>query len=240
MMKEADEREELGKEPSQPVEDGRTAKDIEEAGPQVTTDGAIAVPTAAGARQPNLIDNIENSEAVPDEKAALEQSQPGTGEDINFDSMLNNPEGSPNEFDLHLNFSSDDVGHHNFLSSHNFVNLGAENNGLDSELPDTKTGGGQPYQQGEQQPDTQTNSNPEEVMAPGESSFDDLFMDNDNFEEGGTGDQGLLEGDHLMNMSELDDSWFTWGVYSVQYSLRCISSYLKYIISPSLSTPSRV
>lgn len=47
----------------------------------------------------------------------------------------------------------------------------------------------------------------EDVMGPGESSFDDLFLDSENF--GGEGDQGLLDGDGLMNMSELDDNWFT-------------------------------
>lgn len=47
----------------------------------------------------------------------------------------------------------------------------------------------------------------EDVMGPGESSFDDLFLDSENF--GGDGDQGLLDGDGLMNMSELDDNWFT-------------------------------
>jgi hypothetical protein len=45
-------------------------------------------------------------------------------------------------------------------------------------------------------------------MAPGESSFDDLFMENENFGGEGLGDQNLL-GDDLMNINELDDNWFT-------------------------------
>jgi hypothetical protein len=57
--------------------------------------------------------------------------------------------------------------------------------------------------------DGQQGNNTEDIMAPGESSFDDLFMDNENFGSGDVGDPSMLEGDGLMNINELDDSWFT-------------------------------
>ncbi|PYH99327.1 hypothetical protein BO71DRAFT_394396 [Aspergillus ellipticus CBS 707.79] len=53
---------------------------------------------------------------------------------------------------------------------------------------------------GEQSFDGQGGGNMEDVMAPGESRFDDLFMENDGF--GG-------DGDGLVNLNDLDDSWFT-------------------------------
>lgn len=71
----------------------------------------------------------------------------------------------------------------------------------------------QPQQQQheQQQPQLQTGTDSqtgeqsaEDIMAPGESSFDDLFMGSGEMD-----DQGLLEGDELMNINELDDNWFT-------------------------------
>ncbi|OOG00915.1 hypothetical protein ASPCADRAFT_202742 [Aspergillus carbonarius ITEM 5010] len=61
---------------------------------------------------------------------------------------------------------------------------------------------------GEQPFDGQGGGNVEDVM-PGESSFDDLFMESDNFGGDGPGDAGLLDGDGLVNINDLDDSWFT-------------------------------
>lgn len=53
------------------------------------------------------------------------------------------------------------------------------------------------------------NGNNEDAMALGQSSFDELFMESENFGGEGMGDPSLLEGDGLMNINELDDSWFT-------------------------------
>ncbi|KAG2415340.1 hypothetical protein HFD88_006531 [Aspergillus terreus] len=71
----------------------------------------------------------------------------------------------------------------------------------------------------EQQPEGQStnnnsnnngnNGNNEDAMALGQSSFDELFMESENFGGEGMGDPNLLEGDGLMNINELDDSWFT-------------------------------
>lgn len=205
----------------QPAETGKADKDTPKTGSNnMRTEGAAATESATvGESQPNLASNTQNTENQPKvvTAAAPEQShRSGAGEDISFDSMLNNNTagGVPNEFDLHLDFGNDDVGNHNFLSSHNFVNLGAGNNsgfmaGLQQNVGDG-TANRPPPQQGEQQPGAQVNNNSEEVIAPGESSFDDLFMERDNFGGGGAGDQGLLEGDRLMNINELDDNWFTW------------------------------
>ena len=143
-----------------------------------------------------------------------------------------------NEFDLHLDFGDDEIGNQNFLSgsnlgatttgdgaqgtpeAHDSSAVTAGGDMFDMELQ--KVGpivesGGEGGNQGEgpatSQPappmglESQGGETSEDVMGPGESSFDDLFMDSENF--GGEGDQGLLEGDGLMNMSELDDNWFT-------------------------------
>ncbi|KAL2005496.1 hypothetical protein VTN00DRAFT_2707 [Thermoascus crustaceus] len=59
----------------------------------------------------------------------------------------------------------------------------------------------------QQQSEAQKDKGPEEVIAPGESSFDDLFMEGDNF--GGEGDDSMLGGDGLMDIGELDDAWFS-------------------------------
>ncbi|KAL1969293.1 hypothetical protein VTN77DRAFT_9485 [Rasamsonia byssochlamydoides] len=62
---------------------------------------------------------------------------------------------------------------------------------------------GQHQQSSGQQNTAQAQDN---VMAPGESSFDDLFMEKDN--NGGEGEGNLMGGDGLMDIGELDDSWF--------------------------------
>lgn len=162
----------------------------------------------------------------------------GTGDELNFDSMLPDTGGAgPNEFDLHLDFGNDEIGNQNFLSGTSFLDSGAGNNGgtgqgkdqsgsISSLLPglesyaanatseefnlDLQNAGNNTSKQQGQQPDAQkdnnNNNNQDEVMAPGGSSFDDLFMENDHF--GGDGDDNLLGGDGLMDIGELDDSWF--------------------------------
>lgn len=148
-----------------------------------------------------------------------------------------NDSGGVNEFDLHLDFGDDEIGNQNFLSGSNF-GATATGDGTPDLDHSAATGGGDVFdmelqkvdgseteqQQQQQQPQEQSQLQPQEmaassqvdgpggemaedVMGPGESSFDDLFLDSENF--GGEGDQGLLEGDGLMNMSELDDNWFT-------------------------------
>ncbi|KAF4168308.1 hypothetical protein CNMCM6936_002764 [Aspergillus lentulus] len=165
------------------------------------------------------------------QSSAPDQSVPGTTE-INFDSMLNDGGSGPNEFDLHLDFGDDDIGNQNFLSGSSLGNTGIggdigqetdqsgamasmfskEGDNLGSgptggdafDLEFQKTDG---FPGQDQQAGGQMSNNADDVMAPGESSFDDLFMENENFGEG-LGDQNLL-GDGLMNINELDDNWFT-------------------------------
>ncbi|GFF58280.1 hypothetical protein IFM46972_11058 [Aspergillus udagawae] len=166
------------------------------------------------------------------QSSAPDQSVPGTTE-INFDSMLNDTAGGPNEFDLHLDFGDDDIGNQNFLSgtslgntgiggdigqetdqsgamasmfSKDGDNIGNGPTGGDAfDLEFQKTGG---FPGQDQQAGGQMSNHADDVMAPGESSFDDLFMENENFGGEGLGDQNLL-GDDLMNIDELDDNWFT-------------------------------
>ncbi|KAL4888713.1 hypothetical protein BDV59DRAFT_205834 [Aspergillus ambiguus] len=173
-------------------------------------------------------------EQVDDTSILANQSLP-TASDLNFNTAPNNPEG-PNDFDLNLDFGDDNIGNENFLSGSNFGSLheGGHNEPDKTNIPPANTS---PNTQGdagqntniqtggdafdlelqkagvftEQQPEAQTNNtgNNEDTMALGQSSFDELFMESENFGGEGMGDPNLLEGDGLMNINELDDSWFT-------------------------------
>ncbi|KAL4945851.1 hypothetical protein BDV06DRAFT_183920 [Aspergillus oleicola] len=145
-------------------------------------------------------------------------------EDINFDSLLNN-QGS-NDFDLNLDFGDDNnAGNENFFNA-NFSDPSA-GSGLDAgndQMAGTESGhdtnalptGGDAFdlelqkfstQPGD--PNDQFGGNTEDIMGPGESSFDDLFMESENIGGNDNGDQDLLAGDGLMQLNELDDSWFS-------------------------------
>ncbi|KAE8145668.1 hypothetical protein BDV25DRAFT_66106 [Aspergillus avenaceus] len=174
----------------------------------------------------------EKEPAVP---TASGSDQPQTGPaDINFDAVLNDS-GGANDFDLNLDFGDDDLGNETFLSGSNFGNTAAggapnqqkrsdQTNNMTSDITgpennnNTPTGGDLfdlelkktgvfDTQHGADE--GQLGNGTEDIMAPGESSFDDLFMDNENFGGGEVGDSNMLEGDGLMNINELDDSWFT-------------------------------
>ncbi|RHZ55333.1 uncharacterized protein CDV56_107711 [Aspergillus thermomutatus] len=217
-------------EPPQKIEEVSETKPLES---QLVEEPATAQEPLAGEKPSQETEGrtikVEKQEGLP---SASDQSVPGTTE-INFDSMLNDTGGGPNEFDLHLDFGDDDLGNQNFLSGSGLGNTGIggdigqetdqsgamasmfskEGNNLGSvptggdafDLEFQKAEGftGQDQQAGEQM-----SNNADDVMAPGESSFDDLFMENENFGGEGLGDQNLL-GDGLMNINELDDNWFT-------------------------------
>lgn len=170
------------------------------------------------------IPDAQPSEEVPvkDEKeigaaAPTNQGLAGAGaEGINFDSVLNTT-GGANSFDLNLDFGNDDMGNQAFLSGSTFGNVpsGTEKPNVSMPVESTvpTTAGGGAFDMELQRTDGDPNLFPEqgtgtdEIMGPGESSFDDLFMESENFGEGG--DMNQLEGDSLMNISELDDNWFT-------------------------------
>ncbi|KAL1998278.1 hypothetical protein VTN02DRAFT_6489 [Thermoascus thermophilus] len=65
----------------------------------------------------------------------------------------------------------------------------------------------QQQQQQPQQSEAPKDKGQEEIIAPGESSFDDLFMEGDNF--GGEGEDSMLGGDGLMDIGDIDDAWFS-------------------------------
>jgi len=195
---------------------------IEQTTKDVTTNSPA--PAAAEPSQPNEPDQHVKIEQPSETPAVPDQSTAET----KFDTELNETAGgAANEFDLHLDFGNDEIGNQNFLN----MNTGggtneADGSGFGSSIPSggdafdlefekagAITGGEQqPQQQQHEQPqpqtqpgtDSQTGDQSEDIMAPGESSFDDLFMGS-----GEMGDQGLLEGDELMNINELDDNWFT-------------------------------
>ncbi|RAL07657.1 uncharacterized protein BO97DRAFT_244976 [Aspergillus homomorphus CBS 101889] len=187
--------------------------------------------------QPALADQVIKEDKADDGTSAPAISgQPFTGPDeLNFDSMLNDNPG-PNDFDLNLDFGDDEVGNDDFLAGSHLVPASSGNEGNDQSgnattglagtdnLTGTMPTGGDAFdlelQKAEAfstQVDTLTGppldgqggGGLEDVMAPGESSFDDLFMENDTFGGDGAGDAGLIDGDELVDINELDDSWFT-------------------------------
>lgn len=153
----------------------------------------------------------------------------GESEQMLYNSMLNNPE--PNEFDLNLDFGDNNNNNNNDnAANENFFNTtfgdSNANSGLESvntQIPNTEPGqdnnalptGGDAFDLELQKFSTQSGDaneqfggNTEDIMGPGESSFDDLFMESENM-GGNDDDQDLLGGDGLMQLNELDDNWFT-------------------------------
>ncbi|EED14843.1 conserved hypothetical protein [Talaromyces stipitatus ATCC 10500] len=140
------------------------------------------------------------------------------GDEMNFDQMLATTGQPPNDFDLNFNFANDAIGDQNFLAGADFGNAnttmsGETNNdnganAISSLLPglesyDTDNNAGDNFNFDlPKLGDNQGNGVQDDLMAPGESSFDDLFMEKDNLE----GDENLLAG-NLMDLGELDDSW---------------------------------
>lgn len=157
-------------------------------------------------------EEVENDPGV----ASLADQGLTGAEGINFDSVLNDS-GGGNSFDLNLDFGNDDMGNQAFLSGSTFggplpdTEKPNASNPAETSIP-TPSGGGA-FDMELQKSDTGTNMFPEqgtggdEMMGPGESNFDDLFMETENFGE--SGDLNHLEGDSLMNISELDDNWFS-------------------------------
>ncbi|KAJ6120618.1 hypothetical protein N7523_004898 [Penicillium sp. IBT 18751x] len=148
--------------------------------------------------------------------ASADPGFPGAHEGVNFNSVLGGDGAS--SFDLNLDFGNDDMGDQAFLSGtfgnanetnadkvatsapeEDSINAPAGGDAFDLELQNTGMGSN-PF------PDQGTG---DDIMGPGESSFDDLFMETENLGEDGTGDLNQLEGGSLMNLNELDDNWFS-------------------------------
>lgn len=149
--------------------------------------------------------------------APTDQAFSGATEGMQFNTVLDEG-GAPTSFDLNYDFGNDDMGNQAFLSGTAFgtTTTGADKSGTSLPPTDNATmapagGGAFDLELGKT---LDTNSFPdqgtgmEDMMAPGESSFDDLFMENENLGEPG-GDLHQLEGDSLMEINELDDSWFS-------------------------------
>ncbi|KAI9042003.1 uncharacterized protein KD926_006340 [Aspergillus affinis] len=172
----------------------------------------------------------------PDEPKSTAPDQNLSGPtDVNFDSVLNDTTGGANEFDLNLDFGDDDIGNETFLAGSNMdsKNAGVTGQGKGNHLPGNETtdlpgtenpnanlpAGGDAFDLELQKAEAFSGADgaqdgmfgggTDDMMVPGESSFDDLFMESENFGGEGDGDPGLLEGDRLMNINEIDDNWFT-------------------------------
>ncbi|KAJ5161498.1 hypothetical protein N7492_006890 [Penicillium capsulatum] len=176
------------------------------------------------------LDVPKSTEAIPDLPAgegvatgeakeatntgSADQLLTGATDGLNFDSVLNEAGGS-NSFNLSLDFGDDDMGNQAFLSGSAFGNNAAPEGGKPetSQAPESTTApaGGDAFdmelQKTEGDPFPEDGNAMDDIMGPGESSFDDLFMETENLGDG-SGDMNQLEGDSLMNLNELDDSWF--------------------------------
>ncbi|KAL4978343.1 hypothetical protein BDW66DRAFT_18474 [Aspergillus desertorum] len=159
---------------------------------------------------------------------ALSDQNAGESEQMLYDSMLDSPE--PNDFDVNLdsgdtNNNNKNAGNENFFST-NFgdPNAGSGPEGVSAQMSITEAGrdnnalptGGDAFdlelqkfsgQSGD--PNEQFEGSTEDIMGPGESSFDDLFMESENMGGNENGDQDLFGGDGLMQLNEIDDNWFT-------------------------------
>ncbi|KAJ5744628.1 hypothetical protein N7533_009498 [Penicillium manginii] len=204
-----------------------------ESAPQLTEDVAMSdadlnIPAqvqppsqpVAKSPSPEKADLKEEEPTVPEPQAAPHHhtgasAEGGWTQEINFDSVLNDT-GGANTFDLNLDFGNDDTGNQAFLSGTTFGSAEKPNasmpveNSIENTIP-TPAGGGA-FDMELDRTDGDANlfteqGGTDDMMGPGESSFDDLFMETENFGEGG--DLNHLEGDSLMNISELDDNWFS-------------------------------
>lgn len=206
--------------------------------PQPATEDTTTTnpPPAAEPTQPQEPDRPVKTEKPEEIPATTEQSG-GASTETKLDTGLSDT--GMNDFDLHLDFGDDDAGNQNFLTGTNFratttttTTGGGNESGpnpsnvaipggdafdMEFQKVDTLGGSAPEGQQQQQQQQQQSQASPageaaggdqtEEVMGPGESSFDDLFMGSADL--GGETGEGLLEGDGLMNLNELDDNWFT-------------------------------
>lgn len=169
----------------QPVEDvvmGDAEPKVELATEKIPVDDHKVEPKIE--EQPAVASTIPETHA--DTPIKEEKEPEPVPEEIDFDSVLNDNAGGPNDFDLNLDFGDDSLGNQAFLSGSTF----------DKAKPPDGDGGVFDLA-------LQKDGDPE-IM--GESSFDDLFLETDQL---GEGDLGQLEGDSLMNLNELDDNWFT-------------------------------
>lgn len=152
--------------------------------------------------------------STPDEVKVKVKEEGGVdGQDfdegMNFDSVLND-QGS-NSFHLSLDFGDDDMENQAFLSGSAFGNTSNEKPDAAQQSAgptDIPTGGGT-FDMELSAADSSVfpeGNGMDDMLGPGESSFDDLFMENENLDSGT--DLNQLEGDSLMNISELDDNWF--------------------------------
>jgi hypothetical protein len=185
---------------------------------------SIPPPPPGEEKGPDAQNAPENQSVdIETEDAPTTLGDPGlpvtSGEELTFDSMLASVgEDGTNDFDLNLNFTNDDddVGNQNFLAGTNFLDSGGGTStdpagasissllpGLESYAADPNSNGGD-FNLELQNLGDGTHVPQDDIMGPGESSFDDLFMEKDQLD----GDENLLGGDGLMDLGELDDSWF--------------------------------
>ncbi|KAF3398357.1 hypothetical protein F1880_005945 [Penicillium rolfsii] len=175
----------------------------------------ISAPTEAIAPPQPSEPALKAEEKDVEGVASMDQTFPEASEGVQFNTALDEG-GAPNSFDLNYDFGNDDMGNQAFLSGSAFgsTTTGPDKPSVSLPPADNATaipagGGAFDMELGKadgSNPFPDSGNGMDDMMAPGESSFDDLFMENENFGEAGNLHQ--LEGDSLMEINELDDSWF--------------------------------
>ncbi|KAJ6160601.1 hypothetical protein N7470_003997 [Penicillium chermesinum] len=188
-----------------------------EVGQQEKAESPSAEPTKTEAEHPKE-DVAVKAEQKPETTDHPDQALTDGNDGLNFDSVLNEAGGS-NSFSISLDFGDDDMGNQAFLSGSGLGNSApsgldqaassqpAENN---SSAP--VPAGGDAFDMELQRSDGDGNGFPDQnmddLMGPGESNFDDLFLETDNLGGEDSGNANQMEGDSLMNLDELNDDWF--------------------------------
>lgn len=133
---------------------------------------------------------------------------------MNLDSMFPAGSGEGN-LDMAMEFTSDEAGDQNFLAGNSLFGMGDNQNknqdSMSSLLPGLEN---YANASGELNMNPQIGNDSAQIspvrkdsvsnVPPGESNFDDLFMDAGNF---GGGGEDLLNEDALVEIGDLDDSW---------------------------------
>ncbi|EPS25809.1 hypothetical protein PDE_00745 [Penicillium oxalicum 114-2] len=176
----------------------------------------LTTPAVAASHNESDEQKMKTEEKDPEPEPTTDQTFLGSGEGMKFDVL--NEGGAHNSFDLNYDFGNDDTGNQAFLSGTSFGNPtpSADKGGpgvSSNHNPAAPTGGGAfDMELGKTDGNLNSFTDPtngmDDMIGPGESSFDDLFMENDNM-GGGGGDLQQLEGNSLMGINEMDDSWFS-------------------------------
>ncbi|KAJ5291555.1 hypothetical protein N7478_000806 [Penicillium angulare] len=215
-MDDVDQKLEQEAQPSEPI---KTEMGTEPSPAEAKVANDVPAPTEAAPVPQPTQDAAVKEEKQTKKNEPVGQDFTDNADGLNFDSVLNEGGGGSGSFHLSLDFD-DDMGNQAFLSGSAFGSTGPNDQKTGTSQPPensmTAPAGGGAFDMELQKSEGDPTGNifpdqgtgMDDLMGPGESSFDDLFMETENMGGDGT-DLNQLEGDSLMNLNELDDNWFT-------------------------------